>query len=127
MNEHDSSDLCNEMLASGFVSQIKIPTRETKNSSKRIDHIWYNRFDVSMCGSFATDVSDHYIIFSIFDVPVNSSLINKKFRDHSENSIANLMDKLPSLSDDYWSMNFANVNEKTEWFVGSFYKIYDRC
>ena len=127
MNEFDSSDLCCEMLACGFASQINIPTRETESSSKCIDHIWYNRFDISMCGSFATDVSDHYTIFSILDISVNSNAIRKRFRDHSENSITDLTDKLPYLSEGYLSMNSANVDEKTKWFIDSFYRIYDRC
>ena len=110
----------------GFLPIINIPTRVTDSSAKCIDHIWYNRFDITSCGAFVTDISDHYPVFCMFDVSVDSRTVTKKFRDHSVRSLEALTVALTGVADEYNLSYFPNVNTKTEWLVAKLRINYDR-
>ena len=127
LDDNDSSDLFDIMFGYGFFPLINIPTRVTDSTAKCIDHIWYNKFDVSLCGSFVVDVSDHYPVFAVIDTPIDSNMTKKTFRDHSNRSLQLLEDMIPDVVDAYWRHNFVDVNHKTEWFVEMLYSIYNRC
>ena len=48
-----------------FSPLINVATRETNTSSTCIDHIWFNKYNVSLAGSIIADVSDHHTIFAM--------------------------------------------------------------
>ena len=43
-----------------FFPLIYEAMRETNTSSGCIDHIWFNKYNVTLAGSITADVSDHY-------------------------------------------------------------------
>ena len=78
VHEELSADFVNVMYSHSLFPLITIPTRVTESTAKCLYHIWYNRFNVSYCGGFVTDISDHYLIFCILTITVNKSPISKK-------------------------------------------------
>ena len=98
VHEELIADFVNVMYSHSLFPLITIPTWVTESTAKCLDHIWYNRFNVSHCGAFVTDISDHYLIFCILTITVNKSSISKKIRDHSDVNVGNLIDNLSYLS-----------------------------
>ena len=70
-----------------FSPLINVATRETKTSSTWIDHIWFNKYNVSLAGSIIADVSDHYPIFAMISTVNDNKIVKKIFRDHSASKI----------------------------------------
>ena len=122
MDERLSIDLVNVMYSSNLFPLINIPTRVTESSAKCLDHIWYNKLNVSHCGVFRIDFSDHYLIFCLLTITVNNSPMQIKIRDHSEANIANLLDSLSVLLQLYFNQTaFFDVDQKTEFFLNNLF------
>ena len=126
INQDVSADFVNVMFSYNLYPLVNIPTRVTEESAKCLDHIWYNKFDVSHSGAFVTDFSDHYLIFCILNISINRSPIIQQFRDHSEANLQNLTAKLISLMENY-TVDVAayDLNRKTEYFVNCLFLMYN--
>ena len=122
------TDFVNVMYSNSFYPLINIPTRVTNTSSKCIDHIWFNNFNVDFSGSFEIGITDHYPIFAIFNFIVDNKPISKKIRDHSDRSMSELSTKIDELVSEYnTNVMLHNVNSKADWFCKGLFGIYDRC
>ena len=43
-----------------FFPLITLATRVTVNAAKCLDHMWYNKLNVSSAGAIVSDITDHY-------------------------------------------------------------------
>ena len=68
LDDDAGADFSNLMYSRNFFPFINIPTRVTEQSSKCLDHIWYNRHNSLFSGAFITDITDHYPIFTVLNV-----------------------------------------------------------
>ena len=126
LNEEISSDFTNVMLSNYFFPLINKPTRVTDNSATCIDHMWYNRHNVLHSGTFLTDFSDHFLIFCVIKMSIDRTPVRKIIRDHSVCNIELLKNRLRfSLYDSFVFDSLADVNEKTNYFLDTFWHIYD--
>ena len=121
------TDFVNVMQSNSFYPLINIPTRITNISSKCLDHMWYNKFNVDCSGSFKIDITDHYPIFSILSYVVNNKPLSRKFRDHSDCCIDSLSLAMDKFFNEYNTcvMN-RDVNSKTSWVCRELFHIYNK-
>lgn len=118
----------NVMMSNNLYPFINVPTRVTDNTSKCLDHIWYNGHNVSHSGAFITSISDHYLIFCVFNISLSKDPIRKIIRDHSINNINFLLCKLADFVDEYFHHTWdADVNSKTKYFVEKLWSLYNEC
>ena len=83
LREELYSDFFNLLYSYNFFPLITVATRVTEQSAKCIDHFWYNKLNVSFSGAIVSDISDHYPIFSLFDIASINKTFTKIIRDHS--------------------------------------------
>ena len=83
LREELYSDFFNLLYSYNFFPLITVATRVTEQSAKCIDHLWYNKLNVSFSGAIVSDISDHYPIFSLFDIASINRTFTKIIRDHS--------------------------------------------
>ena len=79
-----------------LIPHISIPTRPNTNGNDTlIDHIWSN-FGVNFkAGVFQNlGITDHQINFVLFPVSIERTKIKISFRDHSDQSIQSMIDRL---------------------------------
>ena len=116
-------DMVNLFHSLGMLSLINRPTRITDNSATLIDHIWSNCFTkVKYDGILYTHISDHFRIFSAFDIEgVNEKVDNKKhiyFRNFSDLNVENFKNDLQQT---FWDLIFgtddANVAYKNSILI----------
>ena len=88
---------------------INVPTRFTDNSAKCIDHMWCNMHNVSHSGCFLTDTTDHYLIFTVFDVVTKRVPLRKTIREESASNIQLLLSSLAQISAQYFVGNVHNT------------------
>ena len=125
-----ATDLIDMFHSLGLLSLINKPTRVTDGSITLIDHIWSNCFDkVKYNGILYTHISDHFPIFSIFDI--EGTLLNSDsrklllFRDFSDLNIENFKQDLDQTS---WDLVFATIdaNIAYENFFLIFKNLFDK-
>ena len=75
-------------------------TEPTKSGNKIIDHIWSNCSYSFNSGVIPTGITDHYVIFSSFELSNNSQYVRKLFRDHSNISIRNFQSSINVILND---------------------------
>ena len=108
-------------------SLINIPTRVTDSSASCIDHIWYNEYNVAYSGSFIGDISDHYLLFCVFNIVSNKVPIRKIIRDRSERNLQLFENSLAFLAERYFYDNAnQSVNVKTEYFLDEMNTLYNQ-
>ena len=91
--ETRNENFLNLLYTYNFSPLINVATRET-NTSSSIDHIWFNKYNVSLAESIIADISEHYPIFAMISTVNNNKIENKNFRDHSYSNIEDLCNKL---------------------------------
>ena len=70
-----ANDFLNMILGNSAFPTITIPTRVTENSKTIIDNIITNDSNIILPGIIQTDISDHFVIFSL-TMNFNKSLKN---------------------------------------------------
>ena len=126
INEDSSSELVNVMFSHYLYPLISVPTRVTGNSATCIDHMWYNRHNVSHSGAFVTDFSDHYLIFCVLNISIDRSPLKKVFRNHSQSNLNLLNTHLSLLYNSYFEVTgLFNVNEKSDYFLDGLWDAYN--
>ena len=94
--ETRNENFFNLLYSYNFSPLINVATRET-NTSSSIDHIWFNKYNVSLAESINADISDHYPIFAMISTVNNNKIENKNFRDHLYSNIEDLCNKLRTI------------------------------
>jgi len=117
------------MKSCSFVPLINIATYYSQaNSAACLDHIWFNKLDSTVSGSFRVDISDHFPIFSLLSVPLNvNDRIVKSFRDHSADSLSRLCEQIKIFVRDFDFNNGTDVECAIGNFCDNLYRIYDSC
>ena len=117
MNGHNF-EFYNCLLSYNFYHLINVATRVTKISSKCLDQIWYNKFNVSVTGAIITDITDHYPIFAAINVETcTTTTTTKSFCFHSSHNIDTLCNGAADLCNCYLveCVNMS-VTEKCTWY-----------
>ena len=123
-----SDRLMNIFNSYNFYPLVTVPTRVTDNSSKCIDHIWYNSFNVNHSGCFVNDITDHFLIYTSLNFSCNKSFARVKFRDHSEMQINLLKLKFDSIVNSFYENRVhLDVNERCQLFIEMFWDCYNKC
>ena len=127
LEEDINSDILNLFYSYNYFPLITIATRITDNSATCIDHIWYNKLNVSLAGSVIADITDHYPVFAAIEVVKINNLITKTFRDHSDVKVDRLCTDVENMCADFFvECNTYDVNYKCEWFTNNLMKLYYR-
>jgi len=121
------TEFINYCYSSSFFPLVSLPTHVSNTASTCIDHIYYNQLDAVNVGIFKTDLTDHYPIFAIVDICHDDlTLVSKKFRDHSDSSLNEMMDKLSFFINNFRN-NTSGFNVKFNSFIDGIYDIYNEC
>ena len=85
---HKTSNFIDDIYSHGLCPLITKPTRITEHSATLIDHIHTNLIDyVSKTGIIVTDLSDHFGVFSLFNISkspeISKPKYTRKFNEHS--------------------------------------------
>ena len=120
-------DICRSYC---LMPHVYVPTRPNENGiDSQIDHIWSN-FGVNFrAGVFENvGISDHLINFVLLPMNLERRKSKIKFRDHSEQNIKDLIDKLKNFSL-FLPLLSANsdYNTKFEIFFNEMDRIYKNC
>ena len=118
------------MRSFALVPHINKITRPNANGSDScLDHIWTNFGFIFKSGVFnEVIISDHYINFAF--LPIEKSTSKKKiiFRDHSEENIHKMIDKLTNFSLFYPLLTATlDLNSKFDLFYNELDRIYTTC
>ena len=129
LESNDRGDrLMNILNSFNFYPLITVPTRVTDNSSKCIDHMWYNSFNVNHSGCFMTDISDHYTVYTSLKFSCDKNFVRIKFRDHSKKQLDLLKINFENVVNTYFnSRNGIDVNESCRLFIELFWSCYNKC
>jgi len=124
----ESEVICN-LHSSSFAPLITQPTHISGNSSKCIDHIWFNNPSQLICsGVLDAQITDHSPVFSIINGMVNNrSFTLRKFRDHSQPSLVNLSNRMQEYVDSFSLSGTDDINGKCVEFCENVYRVYDSC
>ena len=127
-NDGMSGRLTEIMSSSLFSSLISLPTRLGSSSETLIDNIWTNNDLCVRSGVFTVDITDHFPIFCTLSNGSFKSTILKRFRDHSEESLA----KLENCVSDYVNggcseVEMQDINYRTNSFLNKFLELYNVC
>ena len=115
----------NLLYSYDFSPLINVATRKTNTSSTCINHIWFNKYNVSLAVLIIADVSDHYPIFAIISTINNNKIIKKTFRDHSASNIDDLCNKLGNACGEYFvECDRNDVNLKCERLFNKLKNVY---
>ena len=80
-------------------------------------------FQVLLCLIY---ISDHYPIFSLFDISSINKSFTKIIRDHSTDNSNKLCDDVREMCEIFINEhNNKNVDEKCSWFVEKLYSLYN--
>ena len=128
--ENTSCSLIDLFHSFGIFNLINKPTRISKNTSTLIDHIWSNCFDrVKKNGIIFSHITDHFPIFSLFDIKSSNSDSNSDkeyyFRNFSDENLTNFKLSLEQVS---WDLVFAasNADVAYENFILIFKNIFEK-
>ena len=126
LREELYSDFFNLLYSYNFFPLITVATRVTEQSAKCIDHLWYNKLNVSFSGAIVSDISDHYPIFSLFDIASINRTFTKIIRDHSTDNSNKLCNDVREMCEIFFTEHDnKNVDEKCSWFVEKLYSSYN--
>jgi len=125
------SEFFDMLRASSFVSIVNAITHVTPNGGTCIDHVWFNRLYDVEAGVIRVDISDHYPVFAIIPVQSHSNeYFLKRFRDHSNNSLMSVRDRLQEFSGELLPVlegGNIDINAAVEFFNDSLVNIYNEC
>ena len=120
-------DIFNTMYSYNFLPLINLATRVTDNSAKCIDHIWYNKLNISFSGCIPSDISDHYPIFTVVNVVNFNNVISKVCRNLSEPCLAKFYDNLSVMCQNFFNdIQNNDVNFVCNLFIEKLWFIYNR-
>ena len=120
-------DYANTFYSYNFYPLINVATRVTENTAKCLDHIWYNRFNVSFSGSIMSDITDHYPVLAVLETANVNNLVTRTFRDHSDKQLTALRDNVILMCNDYFvSCADRSVDEKCSWLLNRLSGLYCR-
>ena len=119
-------ELFNCLLFYNFYLLIDVATRVSEISSKCLDQMWYNKFNVYVTGTIITDITYHYPIFAAINVETCDT-ITKSFCVHSSHNIDTLCNGAADLCN-YYLVECVNmsVTEKCTWFENRLWSLYSR-
>ena len=121
-----TNDLIIDFYSNSFYPTIHIPTRSNENSRSLIDHFWLNLLINSTSGVLLTDITDHYPIFSIIDLPIKTDQqkISIKFRDFS---LKNKNKFLEALNIIHWQnlLHDNDINTCTNLFLEKLFSLFN--
>lgn len=102
-------------------------TLATHKSGSVIDNIWSNMTDC-IPSVFDTNITDHYPIFVSFPLrPQKNRKIVKEFRDHSEQCLYVLENRLATFVDSFTELSNIDIDSKVQILCSELYEIYDKC
>ena len=121
-----TNNLINDFFSNSFYPTIHIPTRVCDNTRSLIDHFWLDLLFPSTSGVFINDITDHYPIFLILDLPISSNdkKVNIEFRDFSSKNERRFSNLLPEVR---WLDLINNINESTNNFLHKIESLYKSC
>lgn len=127
LDDSDGGEFADIMYQNNYFPLINIPTRVTDTSSKCIDNIWCNCFNVVSSGVFVTGITDHYTIFAVLGFSPNKIPIIKTIRDHSDCCLEALAEGMSAVVDEFnFVYRSTDVNTKTTWFNDTMLSLYNR-
>lgn len=129
LNEGNNDEISNVLYSFNFFPLINIATRITVNSASCLDHIWYNKLNISFSGAVVANVSDHYPVFCVIDIPKKNQTISKTFRSHCKSNIDKFCIVVRDMCKDYFDLgtNSKTVDEKCCYFTSHMEQLYNRC
>ena len=76
------SDFVNLLTSENYLCSITHPTRVTHNTATLIDHIWCNNYkNLSSCGIIHSMITDHFPVFSVFNIGESKKHENIECKD----------------------------------------------
>ena len=102
LREELYSDFFNLLYSYNFFPLITVTTRITEQSAKCIDHLWYNKLNVSFSGAIVSDITDHYPIFSLFNIASINRTFTKIIRNHSTSNSNKPCDDVREMCDFFY-------------------------
>ena len=118
------------MRSYNFMPHLNIVTRPNpRGNDSLIDHIWSNFGFSFQSGVFnEIAISDHFINFVFLPIETSMSKTKIKFRDHSENNILKMIDRLTNFKL-FFPLLTATMgsNSKFDLFHDELERIYQAC
>lgn len=126
MDEDANADFFNSLYSFNFIPLINVATRVTDSSAKCIDHMWFNKLNISFAGAIVADITDHYPVFAVLDSVLGSETVKQTFRNHSARNIDVLCGNVDAVCSDFF-VNFldCDVDFKCQWFVNRLWEVYN--
>jgi len=122
LHELEFINSCNSFSYSPLVTD---PTHVSLNKSSCIDHVWYNQMNEFVAGTINLGITDHHFVYSSVDIGSGSKLYNKKFRDHSSNSLQSLQEDLLMYANSFEIHCNDNVHQLTQNVLNKFQELYN--
>ena len=118
-----ANDFLNVILGNSVFPTLTIPTRITENSKTIIDNIITNDSNIILPGIIQTDISDHFVIFSLtmnFNKPLKNNIKiyrRDKSKFNSEEFCCQLESNLQAFNLQIYSATRDNFNQLFAEFV----------
>ena len=126
LNDDISVDFSSMLYGHNYNSLITIPTRVTANSATCIVHIWQKGCSSVAASVIVSDITDHYPVFAVLNLPNSNDAVKIVFRDHNETNIVRLYDGVSGMVDDYFEQCYKkDVDFRTNWFHDSLWNLYN--
>lgn len=128
VNDPPTQDLCNVFKSKGFLPHISLPTRINGQSSTLIDHIWSNLLSHSKSGVIPTCITDHHTTLLCFhQLGKKQEMVQKHFRDLSQNSLQNMFTKLEERLIDFGDHDITNIEFSAQEFYNIIWNTFNEC
>lgn len=113
-------------LLPAITKPTRFPCGNQRGSPSLLDHIWYNRLNVSNSGILLFQHTDHlptFVFLESFAIE-SKKLVKLKFRNHSLDNKNKFLDECSKLR---WGCFSRDVNEDTCVFINTVNKLYCKC
>ena len=122
-NVNNFLDIC---MLNSLYPLIHIPTRVTSTSASLLDNVFTNVLNETYSGVLLTDVSDHFPVYAISEICVQSVHKTNSFRKREINE-ENIQCFIHRIQNASWTLNSSDANKAYDNFLYKFLTIYDEC